>query len=41
MNTKHQLKSKLVRLMCPKSIKLKQKWYRSNATVKNDVLTWL
>ena len=30
MNTEHQLKSKLTWPKCPKSMRLKQKWNRSN-----------
>ena len=30
VNTEHQLKSKLKWPMCPKSMKLKQKWSRNN-----------
>ena len=41
MNTEYQLKSKLVWSVFPKGMKLKQKWYRSNTTAKNDVFIFL
>ena len=41
MNTEHQLKLRLAWSSFQKSIKLKQKWYRSNSTAKNDAFTFL